>query len=589
MLPHLATWIQSSIDSTLKYLGYRDPHNFEHSLKFIGWSEPKPIPSRNPKGYELYQNVVKAAIRKNLPGSLAEKIIYEYHHPVATLDSIVETLKLSDKPPFHVPIDHHYLQAWELTRLAFQPSQKLRPVHLADMLMYKWNWHPNVEAPFSNDKLLISLVSQAAEAGLLPDARMSFGNLKNVVFKRVREFMHQIKRSKLSNPSHLYPTVTIHTKPALSKIIKTKVRVIAGVSKLHVIPSAQRFWPLFRDWIENRKSPMLWGYETLLGGMLRLHHEMLFSIIETATFLAIDWPNYDLGVLHDERSRCYDTYESYFEFDKGYIPTKMFPKSEADPQHLRKAWQWIKEATHRMPLVLPDGSTYIMNDQFWFVYSGLFQTQSDDSVINHARLLTILSALGFIVTTQTRLKVQGDDSVIRLYLFIPADQHDALRAKFIELAEYYFNSTIKEDSAEISNNGTVEILGYRNSNGFPLRDEEKLIAMLLHPRGSPTLETLMAKCVGFMYASMYQFPYVTAICKQIWTQLRLEGYSPAKLHIQRDVILQGEATFTIDTDHFPSPEEVTKHLRTPYNRTFEDRNFYFPTYDPEFNYFLDVC
>jgi hypothetical protein len=334
---------------------------------------------------------------------------------------------------------------------------------------------------------------------------------------------------------------------------------------------------------------MLWGYETFLGGMLSLHSEMLFSIIETATFLAIDWSNYDLGVLKDERTRCYDVYESYFDFENGYIPTKMYPHSEAEPSHLRQAWTWIREASHNMPLVLPDGSTYIMDDDFWFVYSGLFQTQSDDSIINHARLLTILSALGFIVTKQTKLKVQGDDSVIRLYLFIPADQHDALRAKFIELAYHYFNSVIKEDSAEISNNGTIEVLGYRNYNGFPIRDEEKLIAMLLHPRGSPTLEKLMAKCVGFMYASMYQFPNVTAICKQIWTQLKLEGVTPARYRVQRDIMIHGEHSFEMDTDHFPTQEEVTRHLRCPYQRTFEDRNYYFPTYDPEFNHFLDTA
>jgi hypothetical protein len=588
MFTFLSTYAYEAIDWSLKRLGLRDPHDFKYSLKFIGLSEPRPIPDRVPARYQMYQNIVKAAIRKNYPGYIAEHVIHDYHHPVATLETIVSTLKLSDKPPHHIPIDTHYLDAWELTRQAFAPPQPLRPVHLSDMRQYRWNWHPNVEAPFSTDKKLIRLVQEAATAGLIPDGRMSFGNLKNVVFKRVREFMHQIKRRQITNPSSLYPQVTIHTKPALSKTDKVKVRVIAGVSKLHVIPSAQRFWPLFRYWIESGNSPMLWGYETILGGMQKLHTDLLFTRLYHNTFVAVDWPNYDLSVLKDERTRCYQCYESYFDFDHGYIPTKRYPNSSADPAHLRAAWDYIVSATKNMPIVLPDGSTYLMNDDFWFVYSGLFQTQSDDSVINHARLLTILSSMGFNITRNTRLKVQGDDSVIKLIVYIPADQHEAFRTEFQLKALHYFNVEVKSEKIEVSNDGQVEVLGYRNCNGYPVRDEIKLIAMLLHPRGSPDREKLMSKCAGFMYASCGLYPRLNATCQTIWNQMVSEGIQPAPYHVQRDVILQGEATFSIPTDRLPTLNEVTHHLRLPYRRTLDDMEFYFPAYTSD-SYFLDVC
>jgi hypothetical protein len=577
MFTFLASYVADKYDTTLKFLGLRDPHGFQHSLIFKGFSEPRPIPQRNPHAYANYQNVVKAALRKNLLGSVAESIIHDYHHPSATLDTIVETLKKSDLPPHRVPIDEHFLDAWAQTRTAFQPSHKLRPVHLADMRFYRWNWHPNVEAPFSTDKKLITLVQQAATLGLIPDGRMSFGNLQNVVFRRVREFMHQIKRSQVTNPSHLYPQVTIHTKPALSTIDKVKVRVIAGVSKLHVIPSAQRFWPLFRDWIENRNSPMLWGYETILGGMQRLHVDMLYTRLYTETFIGFDWPNFDLGVTKTERLKCYETYETYFDFDNGYIPTRFYPESTADPAHLRAAWDWIIRATHDMPLVLPDGSTYIMSDDHWFVYSGLFQTQSDDSLINHARILTLLSALGFDIRKLV-IKVQGDDSIVKIRIYIPANQHDDFKHAFIKLAFKYFNVTAEPEKIEVNNDGKSEILGYTNLNGYPARDEKKLLAMLLHPRCNPTLETLMAKTVGFMYASCYLYPNVTNVCKTIWDQLSSEGYTPQTLRVQRDVILQGEAHFEIPTDHFPTMNEVTRHLRQPYVRTTADREAYYPAY-----------
>nr|UWI82403.1 putative RNA-dependent RNA polymerase [Poaceae Liege partitivirus 12] len=541
MFTFLSSYAYEAIDWSLKRLGLRDPHNFQYSLKFIGYSEAKPIYPRNDAAYTMYQNIVKSAIRKNYPRHIAEHVIHDYHHPVATLETIVDTLKLSDKPAHTIP----------------------------------------------KDKKLIRLIQEAATAGLPPDSRMSFDNLQNVVFKRVREFMHQIKRMQITNPSHLYPQVTIHTKPALSTVDKVKVQVIAGVSKLHMIPSAQRFWPLFRYWIESRNSPMLWGYETLLGGMQKLHSTLLYTRLFNETFIAVDWPNYDLEVLFDERKRCYDCHESYFDFDHGYIPTRRYSQSNADPAHLRAAWNYIVSATKNMPIVLPDGSTYLMNDEFWFVYSGLFQTQSDDSIINHARLLTILSKMGFNITRHTRLKVQGDDSVIKLIVYIPADQHEAFRLAFQRLAKHYFNTEVRSEKIEVNNDGQVEVLDYRNCNGYSVRDEIKLLAMLLHPRSNPDHSTLMAKCAGFRYAPMGLYPRLDATTRTIWTQMEQEGITPAAYHIQRNVILQGESTFTIPTDRLPTLNEVTHHLRLPYERTLQDSEFYFPVYTPE-SHFLDV-
>lgn len=565
-------------DNVLKYFGLRDPHDFKYLLQFVGWSDPQPILHRNAERYEGYQSIVRKALRSNLLGSDAEEIINGYHHPEATLELIIDTVKRADVPQHRIPIDEHYLSAWEYTRQAFAPANKLRPVHLADMRWYDWNWHPNVEEPFYSDKRLRTAVEQAAAAGILPDGRMSFGNLKNVVFVRLRTFMHQIKRGQITDHKVLYPLVNVHVKPALSSPDKFKVRVIAGVSKLHVVPSAQRFWPLFRDWIENGHAPMLWGYETLLGGMSKLNQIMIFTTPSFNSFVTVDWPSYDLGVLYDERSRCYDCYESYFEFEKGYIPTKHYQTSVAEPEHLYNAWNWIKDASRKMPIRFPDGSTYIMKDNVWFVYSGLFPTQSDDSLINHARIITILRSLGFDVNEKTVLiKVQGDDSIIMLVFLIPADQHEAFKQAFIAKAKYYFGPEIRDDKIEIHNTPQqVEVLGYTNDNGYPCRDWKKLLAMLLHPRGSPSVEVLKAKVCGFAYASMYKWPQVTAILKDIWNFL--PNVEPAKLRTQRDILLQGESTFEIPTDHFPTINEVTRYLRVPYQRTIEDRESYFPGY-----------
>jgi hypothetical protein len=536
----------------------------------------------------MYQNVVKAAIRRNYPGKIAEHIIHDYHHPEASLDLIISTLLKADKPVHNVPQDNHFLLAWSLTADAFRPPSLLRPVHFADLRFYRWNWYPNVEAPFSNDKKLIAAVSEAAKAGLLPNAKMSFGNLANVVFVRARSFLHDIKRNLITNPGTRYPQVTIHTKPALTTTDKYKVRVIAGVTKLNVMPACQRFWPLFRYWIESGNSPMLWSYETALGGMQKLHIDMTLPRLMWKTFVTVDWPAYDLQVNFEERRRCYVTYESYFDFENGYIPTRFYPHSTADPLHLHRVWDWLVESTRLMPLVLPDGSTYVMKDGYWFVYSGLFQTQSDDSVINHARILTIMSSLGFEITKEVRLKVQGDDSLMKLMFFVPPDQHEQFKAAFSKKALFYFDSDVRPEKTDIHNSPQgVECLGYKNNNGFPERDEIKLMAMLLHPRGSPTMSTLMAKCAGFAYASYHRYPRATAVLQQIWKQLESEGTTPGILRTQRDILLHGETKFEIPTDHFPSAIEVTRHLRVPYLRSIEDMEFYYPGYHPH-SHFRDL-
>lgn len=573
--------LKSIVDPIVNYFYPKDPHDFEHSLKFIGFSDPKPIPMRNAFHYHQYQNVVFKALRTNLPGDYANKIINEYHHPEADLDLIVETLKKSDRPVHRIPIDEHYLDAWHTTRQKFAPPQQIRPVHTSDMRFYKWNWHPNVEEPFSSSKALIAAVQNAANLGLLPDGRMSFGNLKNVVFIRLREFLHQIKRKQISAPESLYPLVNIHVKPALTRTTKRKVRVIAGVTKLHVIPSAQFFWPLFRYWIESGNTPMLWGYETILGGMQKLHSLYFVPRPISATFVTVDWPSFDLRVNKDERTRCYDTYESYFDFNNGYIPTRFYRESKAEPGHLRNLWDWIRSATTKMPLRLPDGSTYVMNDDYAFVFSGLFQTQSDDSLINHARILTILSSLGFDIRTLVKLLVEGDDSATKLFFFIPQNVAVEFAQAFSNKAEYYFGSTL-EDNIEVRNTfQDAEVLGYRNNNGYPVRDEEKLLAMLAHPRGAPSLPTLMARCCGFQWADAYVHPNVTHVCQDIFNYLQSLGHSPSDWRHQRDVILHGETSFRVPTDHYPSMVEVTRYLRSPYVRTQDDREFYFPGYTPD--------
>ncbi|AHL25151.1 RNA-dependent RNA polymerase [Heterobasidion partitivirus 12] len=564
-----------------------EPHGLNVNFHFDGYVTDEiktSIPPRVEMWYSDYQKFLNPIIRANFTGAEADKIINGYHHPVATIPFMVENLKKGDLSDHPVPHDEHYLRARKMAADAFRPPRPIRPVHFADLRFYNWNWHPNVEEPYYSNKRAQEYVQAAHTLGLTPDARMSFGNLRDYVFMDTRHYLHQIKRNEISNPKTLWPLMKIHVKPALTGTDEQKIRVIYGVSKRHVLPQCMFFWPLFRHYIENDTDPLLWGFETILGGMMKLNslmHRLYFQ-----TFVTVDWSGFDLRSLFSIQREIFDDWRTYFDFSNGYIPTVWYPNSTADPIQLERLWNWQRDACFNMPFVMPDKSVY--RRLFRAIPSGLFVTQFLDSHYNYIMLLTILSAMGFDITIERiRILVQGDDSLKNLIFFIPANQHDNFKAEFQRLATYYFDHVARPEKTEIYNSPQgVTVLGYTNNNGFPTRDPIKLMAQLYHPRqvGERWKSVLMAKCAGFAYASAYNYPKVTATLKTVYYKLAAKGFSPAALRTQRDIVLFGEAKFQVPTDHFPTAEEVQRHLRVPYKRTEEDSESYFPM-----KHFLDFA
>jgi len=238
----------------------------------------------------------------------------------------------------------------------------------------------------------------------------------------------------------------------------------------------------------------------------------------------------------------------------------------------------MRDAIFNMPFVLPNHAMYRNLFRGWA--SGMFVTQFGDSWLNLLMIYTILDRMGIDLHTVKTL-VQGDDSLIFLIFFLPADQHDAFKEMFSHYAQHYFNNEARPEKTEIHTTPQgVEVLGYRNNNGFPSRDPLKLLAQLYHPRGVQPKKwksVLMAKCCGFAYASMYN-KKVIPILRDIYNHYYSKGFRASELRDQRDVVMFSESSFKITTDHFPTEEEVTRHLRSPYVRTLQDKEDYFPGY-----------
>jgi hypothetical protein len=583
----ILTTLTSTLASFFKPFWITNPHPLSVNFSFAGYADKKIKTSINPRFQEVYddyQAYVAKFITKAFPGDTASKIMHGYHHPVATLDFMIENLKKGDLPDHVVPHDQHYMRARRAAADAFRPPQPIRPVHFADLRYYDWNWHPNVEEPYYSDPKLQQYVEHMYSLGLIDDARLSFGNLKDFVFMDTRHYLHLIKNGLISDSNQLWPIMKIHVKPALTTPDETKIRVIYGVSKRHILAQAMFFWPLFRYYIEDHSSPLLWGYETLTGGMARLNTLMTIPRLYFRTFVTIDWSGFDLRSLFSIQREIFDDWREYFVFDQGYIPTRTYKSTSTDPTRLERLWNWQRDACFNMPFVLPDHSTY--NRRFRSIPSGLFVTQFLDSHYNLIMIYTILDAMGFDIS-QIKILVQGDDSLVLLLFFIPADQHDAFKQRFQELATHYFDHIARPEKTNVSSTSQgVEVLGYSNQNGYPTRNMTKLLAQLYHPRNVDKHQwksLLMAKVCGFAYASMYQDSSVIDFLRQIYNDLKRKGFTPKAGRVMRDIVLFGESEFQVPLDHFPTHEEVTRHLRIPYQRTQVDRDNYFPSW-----HFLDT-
>jgi len=540
------------------------------NFSFVGWNEPRPVPPLDEARFADYRKIIDYAFRKHLYGWDYEHIINTYHRAEPTPDLIYDTLGKGDLPDHPVLMDIHFTRARQRCKELFAPPTPIRPVHFADLRHYPWNRKPSAEEPYTSNTSLRRTIEDAARVHLIPDARMSVGNLINYIFKDVREFIHGIKQGNIL-PGQALPLVNVHVKTALTPIDENKLRIIFGCSKRWIFPMAMFLWPLFRYYIYDQRSPMLWGYETILGGWHRMNSELLARHLYYQTFLTIDWSSFDLRALYSIMRLIYTDWKTYFNFDNGYMPTKKYPTSSCNPTKLHRLWDWCVEAHFASRFRLPDGSTWIRLHRG--ILSGLFETQLLDSHYNLLMILTVLDRLEFDISNLW-IKVQGDDSITALRIHIPADQHEDFKVKLAFWAKYYFDHKFNLKKTEVSNTlQNVEVLGYRNNNGYPHRDWRLILSTLWNPRSRrPEPATTMARCIGLTYASIYQKDVVN-VCQDIFDYYKSLGYSATHVRsiAEIDFFFQG---INIPKDHFPTQIEVTRYLRSLNNVTEERKRAY---------------
>jgi hypothetical protein len=322
------------------------------------------------------------------------------------------------------------------------------------------------------------------------------------------------------------------------------------------------FWPLFSHYFTVKDTPLLWNYESLNGGWLRLNDEYYRNYSQYKPVFNIDWSEYDMRVYFSMWQDILDKVKTYFCFCGKYCPTTIYKDPKTNPTRLHNLWNWMTAGYFNMKCASPLGRVY--KRLFAGMPSGIFCTQYFDSFYNGVMLVTCLSALGHPIPEDFFLKLMGDDALFGILTTLPVSQW----ANFLELlsaeALHRFNARLSATKCHIASSiQGAFVLGYSNWNGWPKRDEEELLARLLHPKTlRDTPSRLMARCIGIYFASCGS-KSIRKVCKHIYDELESQGHVPtvkglASLYDPIGIRLTDE-----DLQHFPSETEVYARLCRP--------------------------
>lgn len=489
--------------------------------------------------------------------------IMSFRRSIATAEALIEDFNRADLPKFEMVRDETYFRALAITTKIMKPKFPTKPVHFCDTRMYPWTTNTAVEAPYGTDPIWKKKVQEAFERGDLESARLTFHNLYNVVYNHARPVIHIIKEGKRKRNQFLYPR-TAHARAHLvSEDKPDKIRMVFGVSKVHLIVEVMLLWDYMRQLRQQQNPHILWGYEMLNGGMLKLFSELSNPLFHT--FLCFDFSKFDKYLLFSLIDDIHGIIRSYSSKTTYYFSTQKGKRASfRDHRRIDNLWAFMSEFVKHAPNLLPDGSLWKF--QFNGLPSGLLQTQLVDCFANLIINITILLEME-IFTTEQLIKVLGDDSIIGLFDHIPPDQHVAFHKRFAEIAWRRFRIIVaplgKKSKMTNSPNGTY-CLGYYCHNGFPHRDELELLAALMHRERPTTAAQLRAVSIGIAYASAGRSDLVYNVCREIFNEAGkftddIETSSFARPTVLQDVF----GLHPDDFSDFPTLEKIRYRLLTP--------------------------
>jgi hypothetical protein len=538
----------------------------------------------------VYQLIVKHFLEKHLYSFEIDSVLNGFQRSQVSLDALYEDTFKAQQVRTRLEIDDNMHSAIQEIQDAFRPRKPVHILHYADTRLYPWPLRSNIERPYSDDPAVEHYLLQKFNEGSIPDRKACLHNLYDYVYEDLRPKIHLIKEGKCFNhdlhQDFLFP-MTAHVRPGLGKSVsgnmKIKNRLVYGVSKTMVIPSAQFYFPLFREYLDSGLSPLLWGYETLNGGWQKLRTEMLSQLPKSYFIFSGDWSQFDHRVLFELMNIILVLDQDYFNWEE-YQPTEDYPFAPFNKDKMQNLYNWLIYATFSSPLVMPDGK--IIMRVFAALASGMFSTQYIDSKVNGIMLLTIFKDAGFQIDAKKMLKLMGDDNFAAIWRWLPPNARQPLFDFLSERAKTRFNAILSVDASEFHDSlNFVELLGYRNFNGFAYRDHLKLLAQLFYPESNSFhLSSLKARCIGILYASLDRNARLRRICEDIFEYLESENISTNKRSLMHMFDPNVYHNLDLIIDRLPTTLEIQRFTAIPKQRSPADIDRYWPSkffIDPE--------
>jgi hypothetical protein len=560
------------VPTNLTYLG-------KNSLKHKNRFERR----TNEKRHKAAQKVIKKAIYTICPPELADAIINGFRRSDGSDEAAEADFLKTDQPKVELDRDYHYRRALRVTEQLFRPSKRLLPISFPDLRYYPWTLNVSAEAPFTVQPYWTNVVREKQRDGDIDNGAHSFHNLYNEVFHLNRQHIHSIKRRnfpffetinfrRMPRP---YYWASLHTRAHLVKEGKPdKNRAVFGVPKLLLMAENMFIWPLQKEYLNgNVKSPMLWGFETLRGGWKKLIERLTRSINPNG-FISADWSGFDHKALHSIIDDVHSMWRSWFDFDAGYEPTNVYPRTTTDPEEIESLWEWMTWNIKHQPIRAESGNMYQW--KFNGIASGYQQTQLLDSFVNCIMLLTCLSSLSINIEGKDfTIHVQGDDSIVSFAEMILLHQKKEFLSALATEAKRRFNADLSADKTFAGTSlDDLEVLSYRNRSGLAERDPDELLARLLYPERNRDYEATAAAAVGIATAAMGCSRIVYDVCKDVYTFITVElGLEPSLL--PHDWIYR--SGLPIDVTKFPSYEETFLANFNTTSRTKAEKQRLWPT------------
>lgn len=307
--------------------------------------------------------------------------------------------------------------------------------------------------------------------------------------RKVRWFWHRVKGGEDMRPPDCLAFVRSH----VANIGENKVRAVWGYPATMTFGEAVFAIPLIRAY-QRYKRPIAYGYETALGGALRITER--FSPYQH--FSGLDFQKFDKTVPKWLIDVAFDILSSNIDF------VHYDEYGVADARRNVLMYNFIKSYFINTTIRTANGLRFRKSSG---IASGSYFTQLVGSVINY--ILCQWMCLEQHGHNVKDILVQGDDSLFATGTVFRLDEACQLMRSI--------GMNINREKSQITTElGSMKFLGYRIGYGVPSKTREEWMTALLYPETPDlTLDHLQSRALGLYYANMCVDRQFANLCRDI--------------------------------------------------------------------------